>query len=163
MQNTNNNELIIEDAKKFLRDSNIAVIATSVDNIPHASTIYYYMYDSFNFYFYTKENTTKSKNIKRNSNVSLIIGTGPEHITIKTQGEAFEITEADEKEILFDKLIETSKSMGVKMWPTEDMNKLKGQNNMIFKFVPDKMFFMNLDSMKYPNSISENYHEIPLS
>ncbi len=148
------------DAVKFLKENYIAVLATSHSDEPRASTVYYVMFDSFNFYFYTKHNSNKTKNILQNPRVALVVGFGPEHITVQVRGEAVKVEDGEEKEQIFEKLMEMERKNGVKMWPTDDTEKFRGQKNEIFKIVPTEVSFLNLDSLKYPDSISAEYVQI---
>jgi len=149
-----------KDAKSFLNENYIAVLATSQNDEPSASTVYYIMFDSYNFYFYTKHNSNKTKNILQNPKVGLVVGFGPEHITVQVVGEALRIEDEEEKEKIFEKLMEMEQKNGVKMWPTDDTERFRGQKNEIFKIVPTEVSFLNLDSLKYPDSISDEFVQI---
>ncbi len=155
-----NNEQAKKDAVSFLRENVTAVVATSFNDEPRASTIYYYMDDAFNFYFITKRNTSKYINIEMNPRAALVIGMGPEHITVQARGKAELITDDQEREKIVNSLMEIHAREHIKTWPIEELEKFKDRNRVVFKISPTQVLFMNLDSTAYPNSISDEYVEV---
>ncbi len=86
-----------EKALQFLKENHTMVLATvSSDGIPHAATVYYLVDEHFDLYFCTGEETKKFLNIKNNSNVAVVIGTGPEIKTIQGGGKAEWIIEGED-------------------------------------------------------------------
>lgn len=87
-----------EHALQFLKENHTMVLATvSPDGTPHAATIFYLVDEYFNIYFCTGEETKKFLNIKDNSNIALVIGTGPEIKTIQGGGKAEWIIEGQDE------------------------------------------------------------------
>ena len=148
------------DAFKFLRASTTAVVATSFNDEPRASTVYYYLDNNFNFYFVTKRNTSKYVNIEMNPRAALVVGTGPEHITVQAHGAVELIVEDSEKEKIMNMFIEIAKRENIKNWPIEQLQNFKDRNKVVFKISPEQVLFMNLDSSLYPNSIGNDYVEV---
>src|SRR3989344_1188220 len=87
-----------ENALKFLKENHTMVLATvSHDGMPHAATVYYMVDENFDLYFSTGEETKKFLNIKDNSNVALVVGTGPDIKTIQGGGKAEWIIEGQDE------------------------------------------------------------------
>ena len=141
-----------KDALTFLKRKTAAVIATVRDNAPSASTVFFVVDDSFNFYFTTQVNTHKHENISRNANVSLVIGSGPKLISVSVQGIAQAI-EGNEKIAILEKFI----SMKLVHWPIMEMAKFKDTQRVVYKVVPSRLSYMNLDDEDYSASKSNEY------
>lgn len=60
-------------ALEFLRQQDTCVLATSNKDKVHAATILYLMDENDDIYFLTKRSSTKFKNIKKNSKISLVV------------------------------------------------------------------------------------------
>lgn len=149
-----------EDALAFLKENYTTVIATSFNDEPRASTIYYYIDDEFNFYFITKRNTSKYINIEMNPRAAIVVGTGPDHITVQAHGSVELVLEDAEKEKILGRFVEIGKHNNIEAWPIEDLDKFKDRNTIFCKIKPKQVVYMNLDSKKYPNSHSEEYVEV---
>jgi nitroimidazol reductase NimA-like FMN-containing flavoprotein (pyridoxamine 5'-phosphate oxidase superfamily) len=149
-------EAVRKEALEFLMVNTTAVIATSADNMPQASTIYYIVDEDFNFYFATEADTKKYVNISGNPQVAIVVGTGPSHISVSVQGKA-ELIRDEEKEAVTQRLIDLMMRNNVNKWPIEDMEKFKKSGMATFVVVPERITFMNLDDVTYPNSKSNTY------
>ncbi len=80
---------------KFLSNHHIGVLATaSKDGIPHAATVYFAIDVDLNFYFITREGTTKQKNLSANPNVSLAVFDAATQSTVQAQGTISEVDPA---------------------------------------------------------------------
>jgi len=86
-------------AEEYIKNHNIATIATCVNGKPHASTVEYAS-DGFILYFSTNPETQKAKNIRENKNVSLTIDEDYKDWTkikgIQMEGIAEQITDPEE-------------------------------------------------------------------
>ncbi len=86
-------------AEEYVKNHNIAAIATCVNGTPYASTVEYAS-DGFVLYFSTNPETRKAKNIKENKNVSLTIDEDYKDWTkikgIQMEGTAEQITDEEE-------------------------------------------------------------------
>ncbi len=82
--------------RSFLKTHDLAVIATcSKSGQPEAATIGYLVDENFNFFFLTKPDSRKIKNILENPKVALVIGTTSGINTIQVEGEAQIIQQKD--------------------------------------------------------------------
>jgi nitroimidazol reductase NimA-like FMN-containing flavoprotein (pyridoxamine 5'-phosphate oxidase superfamily) len=142
------------DALRFLKDTITAVLATSFNDEPHAATVYYYVDDQFNFYFLTKRNTSKYFNAELNPRAAVVVGTGPDHITVQVSGTMKLIVDEAEKNGIVETFIERLSHNKVTVWPIEDIQKFKDRHIVAYKLVPKKLSYLNLDSKKYPDSIN---------
>jgi nitroimidazol reductase NimA-like FMN-containing flavoprotein (pyridoxamine 5'-phosphate oxidase superfamily) len=153
-------EQIKKDVLEFLRENTTAVVATSFNDEPRASTVYYYVDDNFNFYFVTKRNTSKYLNIEMNPHVALVIGTGPEHITVQVHGEGKFVADDEQKDTILEKLLDILAREHVKLWPIDDMPSFKDRHKVVFKITPHKVLFLNLDSSTHTDSRSEDFIQV---
>ncbi len=142
-----------EDVLNFLRENSTAVLATAYQNRPRVSTIYYFVDDEFNFYFATKRKTSKYINISINPEVAFVVGTGPEHISVQAHGIADIVVKEEERERLLDLLVGKQNLKGVKLWPIDELKHLKDGYKVLFKVVPEELFYINIDSSKHQGSV----------
>lgn len=149
-------ELVRREALDFLRNNSVAVVATSFENHPDVSPVYYISDDNFNIYFVTQMNTNKYVNISKNDRVTVVVGTGPEHVSIKIQGKG-DFVLGETKTAIFERLLMLMYSEHIKKWPMRDMEKFKKSRITVFRVIPDKVVFMNLDDENYSGSISDRY------
>ncbi len=152
-----NTEQAKADALAFLRENTTAVIATSFNDEPRASTVYYYVDNDFNFYFITKQNTGKYINIQMNPRAAVVVGTGPEHITVQATGLVELINDETKKQEIIDELTNIREREHVKIVPIEEIPKFEGRHQIVFKIHSKQVMFMNLDSSRFPHSITEDY------
>ncbi|MFZ2522181.1 MAG: pyridoxamine 5'-phosphate oxidase family protein [Minisyncoccia bacterium] len=151
---------IREDAYNFLRENSTAVVATSFNGDPRASTVYYFVDEDFNFYFVTKRKTSKYLNAELNPKVALVVGFGPEHISVSAHGRVELIVNDIEKQKIISIIVGKQNLMGVRLWPIDELRNLEGSHKVVLKVVPDEMFFMNLDSDLYPETIGDTHMKI---
>lgn len=79
----------------FLNEQEYAVVATTnAKGIPDAAVVTYLLDDEHNLYFFTRKQTTKSANLDANSNISLVVGTGPASVTAQIYGTAQPLDES---------------------------------------------------------------------
>ena len=148
---------IRRDALSFLRDNTTAVIGTSHDDVPRASTLYFINDDDFTFYFITKANTSTGSNLLHNPHAAIVVGTGPEHITVQANGACLPVIDEAEKEALFQRFQSMFDKEGVKVKPIDEVYRYKDKEKIIFKLTPSEVAFLNLDSSKYKDTIADNY------
>ncbi|MCC2631204.1 MAG: hypothetical protein K0S38_1013 [Candidatus Paceibacter sp.] len=153
-------EQLKKDVLVFLRENYTAVVATSFNDMPKASTVYYYVDNNFNFYFITKRNTSKYLNIEMNPRAAVVVGTGPEHISVQASGYCKLIVDDEEKAHVIDHIIDIRAREHVKIWPIEEIEKFKYKNKVVFQITPEQIVFMNLDSTLHPDSIAYEYMDI---
>lgn len=147
-------EELKKDVLKFLQENSTAVVATSYKNHPRVSTVYFFVDYDFNFYFATKRKTSKYINISLNPEVSFVVGTGPEHISVQAHGTADLVVNEEERQKILDLLVGKQNLKNVKLWPIDELIHLKDSYKVLFKVVPEELFYMNMDSHKHKDSIS---------
>lgn len=145
---------------RFLQENSTAVVATSFKDDPRVSTVYFVSDDDLNFYFATKRKTVKYLNASLNPKAAFVVGTGPEHISVQAHGRVDIVVNETEKSQILDLLVGKQHLLGVKIWPIDEMSKLENGEKVLFKIVPDELQFMNLDSYKYRESISDDFIKI---
>lgn len=153
-------EQIRQDVYKFLLENSTAVVATSFKNDPRASTVYFHVDGEFNFYFVTKRKTSKYINAEMNPNAAIVVGMGPEHISVQAHGRIDLIVNDDEREKILDLIVGKQKLLGVKIWPIDELKNLEESHKVIFKITPDEMFYMNLDSSTHKETIKDVHMKI---
>jgi len=148
------NKDLKKDVLLFLQENSTAVVATAYKNRPRVSTVYFFVDEDFNFYFATKRKTSKYINLSLNPEVSFVVGTGPEHISVQAHGRAELIVNEEEREKLLRILVGKQNLKGVRLWPIDELEHLVDSYKVLFKVVPEEMFYFNIDSHKHENSIS---------
>ena len=150
------------DATHFLKENITAVVATSRHGEPRASTVYYYMDDYFNFYFITKQNSGKyaSIQLEMNAKAAIVVGTGPEYITVQAHGTAELVADDAERDRILGTFAAIRNRSHITAPPIDMMENLKDGEKIVFKLVPDQILFMNMNSTKYPSSRSDDFVEI---
>jgi nitroimidazol reductase NimA-like FMN-containing flavoprotein (pyridoxamine 5'-phosphate oxidase superfamily) len=97
----NNKQLRLE-VMEALRINPLMVLATTDENgQPQCNTLVYTIDDDLNFYFITRSNTKKSKNIEANPNVSLSACFRPPY-NIEAIGKAEPVTDEETKLMIMD-------------------------------------------------------------
>lgn len=148
------------EALEFLRTNNkVGVIATvDSDGQPYASPVYYAMGSGFEFFFLTTKETHKAKNIFLNNKVAFSAGAGPQYIAVMIRGKAVEASteEANQNLPILMKSVEDNKGID---WPVRKLDDLAGQNLILFKVLPEKVTFLNINSTEESKSNAEHlYH-----
>ena len=157
------NGSIVTDARNFLKKNFVAVLATSYQNLPYASTVYYTSDDKFNIYFITKINTDKYLNLKANKSAALAIGTGPKHITIQARGHTAILKDKRWRNRILNDIESILKEQKIKGWPIRKLKELQSKEKVfdeeiVYKFIPQHMVFVNLDDRSFKDSLSEEQH-----
>ena len=76
-------------ALKFLKNNKTVVLATASKSCePQAATVFYAIDDDFTFNFLTNNKSRKFKNLKENPHVAIVVGGGPDIMTIQCGGHA---------------------------------------------------------------------------
>lgn len=139
-------------ALEFLKSNTTVVVATiAADGKPQAATVNYFIDDDFNFYFATRTNTRKFKNLAANKNIALVVGTGPDPKTLQMNGVAEQITDgvvAAAFKMLKENLLKKS---AFRPW-----FEIPGIDFAIFKVTVNWMRWFDLDT----EDSKEVYHQI---
>lgn len=148
------------EALEFLRShSNVGTIATvDADGQPYVSPVYFVMGSEFDLFFLTTKGTHKAKNIEANNKVAFSVGTGPEYISVMIRGKAVPTDSSEQNQILPVITEHIEKNKGVN-WPVRKLDDLKEQNLVLYKVVPEKVTFLNINSTQEPGSNADHlYH-----
>ena len=149
-------------ALKFLKNHKSAVVATaSRSGEPQASTVFYAIDDDFTFNFTTDTKSRKLKNLKENPHVAIVVGTGPDVMTIQCGGHVEIIDylkDTDRAEKIIRKVIDNSKLYGnppalpVLMNPDVELG--------VFIVKPEWMVMLNLEYEKDPEGYKHEYSKV---
>src|SRR3989344_202 len=160
---TNNNHSKSKNlAIKFLKDHKSAVVATaSRSGEPEAATLFYAIDNDFTFNFITDKESRKYKNLKENPHVAIVIGTGPDVMSVQCGGHAEIIDylkDTDRAEKIIRKVIDNTKLHGgppalpVLMNPDVELG--------VFVVKPEWMTMLNLEYKKDPEGYKSEYYKI---
>ena|SRR3989344_9660029 len=159
---TNEREKTKKLALKFLKNHKSAVVATaSRSGEPQASTVFYAIDDDFTFNFTTDTKSRKLKNLKENPHVAIVVGTGPDVMTIQCGGHVEIIDylkDTDRAEKIIRKVIDNSKLYGnppalpVLMNPDVELG--------VFIVKPEWMVMLNLEYEKDPEGYKHEYSKV---
>lgn len=149
-------------ALKFLKDHKTAVVATaSRSGEPEAATVWYAIDDDFTFNFIADKESRKYKNLKENPHVAIVVGIGPDVMTIQCGGHADIIDylkDTDRAERIIRKVIDNTKLHGnlpalpVLMNPDVELG--------VFTVKPEWMVMLNLEYEKDPEGYKHEYSKV---
>lgn len=87
---------------EFLKNNHVAVLATADQaGVPHAAVVYVTHDQALNFYFTTKRDTQKGRNLAVNPRVSMTLFDARTQTTIQGDGVVIEVTDADQAARVF--------------------------------------------------------------
>ncbi len=148
-----NKEISKQDALKFLKEKQLAVVSTaSSTGKPEAATVIYFIDDDFNFYFVTRRNTRKFENLQSNSNVAIVVGTELLPVTVQIGGTA-ELVSGGEGELLMAEIIKRPQIQSLYFGP---FLQLKGIDFAAFKVKINWLRWLSVD----PETGKEDYSQI---
>jgi|AntRauTorcE11897_2_1112592.scaffolds.fasta_scaffold00792_7 nitroimidazol reductase NimA-like FMN-containing flavoprotein (pyridoxamine 5'-phosphate oxidase superfamily) len=136
-------------ALEFLNapDRLTAVIGSSAtDGNTHAATVYYYVDNSFNFYFLTANNTQKYRNLTENPNAAIVIGFGPSYTTVQGQGTILLLKKSSEEEL--EAIAHIKKRLqdhNDETWPIFQLDEYESGSIAVFKLIPQTLGLLNLE------------------
>ncbi|MFZ2523586.1 MAG: pyridoxamine 5'-phosphate oxidase family protein [Minisyncoccia bacterium] len=151
---------IRDDVVRFLKENSVIVVATSYKDNPKVSPVYFVSDDDLNFYFATKRKTEKYIDASLNSRVAFVVGVGPEHISVQGHGRIEMVVNEGERERIVGLLTGKQNLLGIIKRPIDELVGLRESYKVVFKIVPDEMYFMNLDSRKHSETISDELIKI---
>jgi nitroimidazol reductase NimA-like FMN-containing flavoprotein (pyridoxamine 5'-phosphate oxidase superfamily) len=133
--------------RQFIDTHNVGVISTvDVNNQPSGSIVYY-CFDEDNFYFSTKKDSKKLRNIHLNNLVAFTLGSDKDTYTVQIQGVAEEIYDIQEKAICLKKIKERANRDQLN-WPA--LLEFKKLDLTIVRIVPKSISMF--DGKKYFDS-----------
>lgn len=146
------NSISKEVAYNFLSKIPLAVFGTvSNQNEPHLTTLFYVIDSDLNFYFITRSNTTKVNNIKRGSNVSIVVSDRRSFTTIEAHGIAIQLSGVDKIKIIFKMFTDVYRNQDIiekgKLfnWAPPISNVEKG-DIVIYEVKPDWIRYANYEN-----------------
>ena len=150
-----------ERARQFLRENNLAVIATVTTNAesrPEAAVIHYFTDDLFNFYFITRRHTRKFKNLQLNPHIAIVVGTTLMPHTIQMEGVA-ELLKEKEELLDFQRRIQLRPELHnlyLGAFSGSVFPKIRGLDFAVFRVKIKWLRWMDLDE----ETLDEKYHQI---
>ncbi|CAN5134304.1 hypothetical protein BH11PAT1_BH11PAT1_6600 [soil metagenome] len=143
----------------YLKSLAIAVLSTvSSEGNPHAAVIYFISDEDLNFYFLTKSDTRKAKNLTSHSEAALTIVDPNSPRTIQVTGPVSEIEEPQMYINIMDKISEENAKGNNFFWPPP-LSKLDSDGDLVlYKLTPNWLRYAD-----FTESTKENifYNIIP--
>lgn len=138
---------ISQSALDFLKhpDNLTAVIATCVDGLPHAATVYYAIKDDFTVYFLTAANTQKHHNLLANQHAALVVGFGPAHITLQGSGNATLLEKGSDEELFAISFIKSRLAKTSATWPVFQLSGADDDPITVFKLDLTELYLLNVE------------------
>lgn len=146
--------------RDFLESNPVAALATAdVHGIPYASTIYFVVDKDFNFFFVTKQETQKYKNLTDNKHAALTIHDTENQTTVQVTGSVKLINDINRFMDIYDQILTISS--GVSSSDRPPVSKLFAGDYVLFCLVPNSVRlaeYSNPDhgEMKIFEAISQN-------
>lgn len=140
-------------AIEFLHSKKLAVVSTlTEDNEPQGATVFYVVDDNLDFYFVTRKQTRKFKNIQNNPKVGIVVGAELAPATIQIQGKA-ELLENSEVEKVVKGMLGKFDFIETYLGP---FISIPGMDFAVFRVKINWMRYLYFDFKK----MSENYCQI---
>lgn len=136
-------------ARDFLKRHSVGVLSTaSPDGEPWGATIHYAVDDEFRFYFMTRAQTRKYRNLKDNPRAALTVTDPESQTTVQASGKIAEVPPEEYMDIVFNKLSKSSlKPKGEAHW-TPPMDKLRAGDYMPLCLTPDNLQYADYGQAK---------------
>jgi uncharacterized pyridoxamine 5'-phosphate oxidase family protein len=137
-----------EEVLRFLRSHHMGVLSTvSQDGKPWGAAIYFLVDDELTFYFVTRAETYKYKNLEDNPYVALTIADEPGQTTVQLAGKVTPLPFEHYQEIVFREMPKQIKPEGDETWEFP-IDKLKAGDFMPMVLTPDKLQFADYKHVK---------------
>lgn len=122
--------------KNIILDSNTAILSTSdPSGNPHASVIHYLVDKEENYFFITKAESAKAKNILTNNNIALTIHHTDSLKSLLVKGRAIEVKDTEIFKMVYKEIIRPRNYLEGKKLPP--VTKLGLSSYSVFKLTPD--------------------------
>lgn len=134
----------------------MGVLSTiSADGRPWGSAVYFIADEDFNFYFVTKADTFKYKNLENQPMAALTIADEPSQTTVQVSGSVAAVPVDQEFDIIFRKL-EANRPKNDNEW-VPPVYKIHKGNYMVLCLTPEKLQFA--DYRHFKTDIHHDYIE----
>lgn len=125
-------------AVDFLTKNHVGVLATSSkEGEPHAATIYFIIDSDLNFFFITRKNTEKSKNLDQNPRASIAAYDAKTQTTVQVRGEVSLDDDPQNFMNVFAQILRIS--MDLSEGATPPVSKLKDGEYKLYKLTPKSL------------------------
>lgn len=122
-------------AVDFLTKNHVGVLATASPSAePHATAIYFVTDSDLNFFFITKQNTEKSKNLEQNPQASLAVYDAKTQTTLQVKGKVVADDDPQHFMNVFTQILKIS--MDFSEGATPPATKLKGTEYKLYRLEP---------------------------
>jgi general stress protein 26 len=126
-----------DEAFMYLKTLATAVLSTvSSDGKPSAAIIYFVVDERLNFYFLSKSDTTKAKNLKENHNAALTIIEFNSPRTIQAVGIVKEVERPEIYNELMTKISDENMENNKSLWPPPVHKLHKAGSLILYMFTP---------------------------
>lgn len=85
----------------FLKENNVGILATAVNNIPHARPQHIHLIKDGKFYFTTANTKEAYKQLKENPHIEFVVTT-KEYVTVRLSGKIEFSSDLEEKQLVID-------------------------------------------------------------
>lgn len=141
---------------EFIKHRNMAVLSTvSATGEPWGSAIIFAHDEDLNFFFMTRSDTLKYKNIEANPTAALTIADEQDQVTVQAMGIVTRVAAKDYMDVVFKKLA-SIKPRGDYHW-TPPVIKVHKGDYMILQFTPKKLQYADFKQKK--SDIHSDYIE----
>jgi len=123
----------------FLTKHQAGVLATaSAAGRPHAATVYFSVDDKLNFYFVTKEDTTKHHNLQANPYAALAVHDAASQATVQATGQAKQLDRDDPRaQHVFNEIVHAAQTTGQSVVPP--ISQLPAGKYVTYRFTPARI------------------------
>jgi uncharacterized pyridoxamine 5'-phosphate oxidase family protein len=137
----------MEKVTEFLKDHHMAILSTVSENgKPWGSAIIFALDEDMNFFFMTRADTFKYKNIEANPNVAFTVADEERQITVQASGKVTRVDADDYMDVVFKKLASV-KPRGDFQWVPPVIKVHKG-DYMILQFTPSRLQYADFKQRK---------------
>lgn len=128
----------------------VHVATSSKKGRPHSATLLFVPDKNFSFYFITKNNTTKTKNLLENPWMSASIGSEPP-MSFQLFGRATRVTAKDESQKVMERWAKRASRLE-KIWPP--IFRINKEGYAIYRFKPTKVTAIDMRSQNVAGGTS---------
>lgn len=137
----------VDKVQEFLKQHHMAILSTvSEDGRPWGSAVIFAVDEDLNFFFMTRSDTLKYKNIVANPSVALTIADEADQVTVQSVGRVSRVEAKDYIDVVFKKLAHV-KPRGDFQWVPPVIKVHRG-DYMILQYTPSKLQYADFKQPK---------------